>query len=158
MAKFEIRRASPHALVSMGHYDSAAPRGTPLGAHASDAAALSLAGAKTFLGFLRQDMTVAGPTTEQLAGVWPVDTPPPLKAGSYVDLEIADEIDVEGADFIVQSGTGAITSGASVGAGLGLNAGKWRLVQSGDREFGVLTAQLTPEDEGNTRIRIEVKR
>jgi hypothetical protein len=152
MAKFEIRRASPHDLTG-GKYASAAPRGTPVG-QGADTETLALAGATNFLGFLRDDVTVAGPTLEH--HFWPNQTEMPVKAGTYCTVERADEIDVEGGDFLVISGTGQLASNTAVGTQLGLVSGKWRVKQSGDEAFGMLAAQLTPETESAVRLRIEI--
>lgn len=152
MANFEIRRASPHDLTG-GTYASAALRGTPVG-QGADTETLALAGATNFLGFLRHDVTVAGPTLEH--HFWPNQTVMPVKAGTYCTVERADEIDVEGANFLTITGTGTLASNTAVGTQLGFVSGKWREKQTGDHAYGMLAAQLTPETSGAVRLRIAV--
>lgn len=150
--KFEIRQPYPGYQLS-GIYVSAAPRGTPLGSHASDPTAFALAGANNFLGWLRRDVTVAGPTLEQ--HYWPGQTELPDKAGGYVTIERADEVDLEGADYLVASGgTNPIIAGSAPGTLVSFTGGKARLWQSGEVAHYKIAAHLTPETPGNLRVRL----
>lgn len=90
--------------------------------------------------------------TEQLMG-WGVDSP--FIAGSEGSIEKADALDVEGADYIFKSGTGAITTGTAAGTKLSFTTGKFYVAQADDIAQFRLTAQLTPETSGDVRIRVE---
>lgn len=136
-----------------GIYDAAAPVGTPLGMHASDPTKFSLAGGKTFQGFLTRKVTTDGPVLAD--HVFP-NTRAELafKAGEEVSLEQADEADI-GAGLCVTSGTGAIATNTAVGTGLSFVNGKIYQAQAGDFTFYRLSAQLPPQDGEAVRIRIE---
>jgi hypothetical protein len=151
MAKYELRQPYPGPLQS-GKYAAAALRGTPMGAHATDEESFDLAGPTTFIGFSRRDITVEGVTLEH--HFWPGQGDNvPEKAGGYVTIERADEVDVEGNDFMVKSGTGQITDQTAVGTQLSFYGGKFRVAQASDQPYFMLAAQLTPETDGDVRIR-----
>lgn len=156
--KFVAIRTAPGAMAS-GIYAIAAPLGTAVGA-GSDVTLFALAGATNFVGHLTRQVTVAGPTLlDHLVG--PTDANGlelPLenvvKGGLMSSARKLLELEVEGTDYLVQSGTGAVTTSAAVGAQLGFIAGKLRLVQTNDQAVYAIRSQETPEDVGNTRVRL----
>lgn len=79
----------------------------------------------------------------------------PVKLGTEVSARRVTQLEVEGADYIVKSGTGAITTGTAAHTELGMTDGKYRVKQSGDELAGRLRAQLTPEEDGDVRILVE---
>lgn len=162
---FEILRRSPSDPAS-GVYASAAPRGLMLGSSSSDEAAFELAQAANFIGHLTRDVAVGGPSlTDRVFGrtsATPVGVEYPFVAGEEVTVVKADEIEVEGAALLLTSGTGAITTGTTVGTRLGVLNGKLREWQSGDLvALYVVTAVLTDaadlcdSDTNTFRIRAE---
>lgn len=156
--KFEVTRRVEGKNIS-GIYDSAAPRGLGLGAHATDATKFNLAQHNTFLGVLTRDVKVGGLTlSDRVFGVTsddPVGLESPFTAGQEVSLEKAQEAELEGADYLVLSGTGAISGSTAVGTSLSYLNGRLRQSQTGEIVNGVLTAQLPPIDSGGVRIRVE---
>jgi hypothetical protein len=67
------------------------------------------------------------------------------------------EIEVEGADLLLLSGTGAISSGTAAGTELSTNLGRLAVKQSGQEVAAILRKQLTPLDSTNVcRIQADV--
>jgi hypothetical protein len=68
------------------------------------------------------------------------------------------EIEAEGADLLLLSGTGAISSGTAAGTELSTNLGRLAVKQSGQEVAAILRKQLTPIDSANTvRIQADVQ-
>jgi phage protein U len=110
-----------------------------------------------YVGFVTRDVTTDGPTLAD--HVYPGRLELPFEAGDKVSVEKADAVAAEGSDYILISGTGAITSGTAVGTQLSFVGGKFRVKQSADVAYFTLAAQLTPEEVGNSvRIRAEAIR
>ena len=120
-----------------------------------------------FLGFLMQEVTIAGPTALQLmAGVQQL----PATAGHAVSIAYGDtgEIEVEGADatgistvaaLLITAGTGAISASTAKHTELSFRGGKWRVAQTSDRVCGkMVDAGMTPDVAAQIRCRIRVFR
>lgn len=158
-SNFEIRRKYPGMHISR-IFDSTGVRGLALGPDPSDSTKAVVADGDQFLGFLTRDVTTDGPVLAD--HVYPGRLELPFKSGSEVSLEKADEVEVEGeagnAGLLVTSGTGAITTGSTVGTALSFSGGKLYAAQGSDQVFYRLSAQLTPVNGGAVRIRAEVVR
>jgi hypothetical protein len=77
--------------------------------------------------------------------------------GATISVRRATRMQLEGADVLLTSGTGALSGSTTVGTQLGYKLGKLRAAQSGDEVVYYLRRQLTAEDSANT-FRIEVAR
>lgn len=73
--------------------------------------------------------------------------------GRHGTLEWGEEVEVEGTDLILTSGTGAITTGTAVGTKLSFLNGKFRVAQSAEYAQFRLVAQMTPITVGQVRIK-----
>ena len=121
------------------------------------------------LGFMSQNMTLAGPTIEQqFMQVGDL----PLKSGSAVSLrklvpgsliEVENEPSLAydastGAQLLVTgSTTGYLTTSTAKNVNLSVKNGRWYVAQTGDRIIGRLVSQLTPVAAAtNVRILIEI--
>ncbi len=173
-AKFYITRHDPSNNAS-GVMTSLALRGAPLGADPANEANFVIANADNFIGFLTRDMrTAAGtPTDGNIGGITledielgrtsdtPVGLELPFVVGQEVSVQKAREIEVEGPNYIMLSGSGAISAGTTVPQKMTLDVtGRWRITQSSETVNGTLTANNLPAvDDGlsDLRIRIEVK-
>jgi hypothetical protein len=164
-SNFEILRGGP-GTVSGVLPSATHPIGRPLKISAIDADT----GEKTFVvadgwadGFcmkaIREDSTAIGRTdTEQLYGLAPDDSGGqiPYRAGFHGSIEMAEALEVEGSDYIVSTGTGAIYAGTAADTLLSFTAGKFCQVQSTQRAQYRLVAQLTPNTSGAVRISVEI--
>lgn len=163
-SRFEItRRNSGSCNVSLtwNGLGATGVLGLAVGAHLTDPEAGELASGTNFLGFLGRNVTLDGPTLEDRifgpTGTTPLGPEFPVKRGDYVSvLKGADEVEVEGGDLVLLSGTGAITSTTPVGTPLSFTTGKFCVKQPQQREYFQLTAILTDVYEaGAVRIRAE---
>lgn len=154
MTKFEILRAYAGFQASR-KYASAAVRGTPLGAHATDGESFALAGPKNFMGFLERDCTVEGPTLAD--HIYPGRLELPYKAGYEVSVIKASEFEAEGTDYLLLSGTGYLSSTTAVGTPITVENGKLRVAVLGtDNPYWTVSAKgLTPVDTDGVRLRFE---
>lgn len=102
-------------------------------------------------GCLTRDVTADGPGLE--VHVYPhiADNRLVFKQGQEVSVEHAEELEVEGADFIHAS----VTTATADDTPLSLTGGKVSTVASGQIPLFRLRKQVTPEVTGNTRILIE---
>lgn len=138
-----------------------AVRGLALGAHATDGESLDLAGGNSFIGHLTRRVVVGGLSNfERAIGSVISSTPAGLESpfvdGLEVSVEIAQTIEVEGGDYLVLSGTGALDTSTAVGAKLSFSSGKLYVAQGGDTPFYLLTANnLDSTDGSSLRIRAE---
>ncbi len=156
---FEILRRDP-SINASGKYAADAPRGLALGAHATDPESFALAQHNNFIGHLTRRVVTGGLTiTDRFLGVTsaePVGVESPFKVGEEVSVEKAHEIEAEGSDYLVTSGTGALTAGTSIPNPCSFKDGKLRLTQGGEIANYMLTAvALTPNTAGNLRCRFE---
>lgn len=69
--------------------------------------------------------------------------------GNVVSAHRALEAKIEGEDYLVLSGTGALDENTAAKAELGYYGGRLREIQSGDELAGIVRAQIAPEDTDN---------
>ncbi len=164
MSTFEIRRSNSGAKTISGILPAVAlPVGKALMRGSVDAdteqVTFVLASGRAD-GFLARASRVpddglnGNPRTaeEQLMG-FGLETP--FTAGREGSLDQADVLVVEGDDYIMSSGTGAVDTNTAVETKLSFKEGRLYAAQTGDYAQFRLAKQLTPETEGNTRIRVE---
>lgn len=158
---FDVTRRDTGSDNMSGTYDAEAPRGLCLAAHPTDANAFALADGTNFLGHLTRPVQSGGASQlEKFTGERYSETEAgqefPFAQGGEVSLQKAREIEVEGDDLLVLSGTGAITSSIAIGEKIAPSAGKLRIAQTGDVfRYQVTAKNLTPFTEGALRIRLE---
>jgi hypothetical protein len=160
---FEITRRDPSINASAVFTPAAGfdpvPRGFALGAHATDATAFDVAQHNTFIGHLTRQVKVGGLSiTDRWFGMTsetPVGVESPFVAGQEVTIQKAKEIEAEGSDYLVLSGTGAIAADTAVGTNLSFYNGYLRQTQNEEVPNYVLTAHLAPMTPGGIRIRAE---
>jgi len=155
--KFVIRRNVLGTISGLLPAATAMPMGTALAYSAKDPATgentFALATGK-FNGFVNRDVRLtAGLTdTEHLRG-YGLETP--YEAGKSGSIELAKEVEVEGDEFILGSGTGEITAATAVATKLSFVGGKFRVAQSADYAYFKLVKQMTPTDGGACRLYVE---
>ena len=158
MSNFEIRRVRPGSNISR-KFTGTAKRGTAVGAHATDVEVAALAQGTNFLGFLTRDVAADGPSLE--SRVFPL-LEQAFKSVLEVSLQKADEVECEGTDCIQTAGDGAVGATTAVGTLLSFKDGKWRVAQSGEVAFGMLTGNsglngsTLASENGGLRIRVEM--
>lgn len=162
MSNFEILRSKP-GTISGVLPSTAYPVGKPLMRSAIDAdtgaRTLALASGRCD-GFMTRasrepsEGVTGNPRTaeEQLMG-FGLETP--FTAGREGSIEMADELEVEGDDYIMSSGTGAVDTNTAANVKLSFTQGRFYVAQTGDFAQFRVAAQLTPETSGATRIRVE---
>jgi hypothetical protein len=168
-SKFEIlRRKTPlnaSAIFQSPTFISApvgtetAVRGLALGAHKTNPEQFDLAAGNSFIGHLTRRVVQGGLTlSDRVFGVTsaaPVGLESPFSDGDAVTVERAEEIECEGPNYLMLSGTGAVSSGTTVPQSLSFFTGRLRVAQAGDVVVYTLTANnLTPTDDGNNDLRI----
>lgn len=140
-----------------------AVRGLALGAHITNSEQYDLAQPTNFIGHLTRRVVLGGLTlADRVFGVTsatPVGLEAPFTDGLEVTVESAEEIECEGPNLILTSGTGLINSSTTVPQLLSFFNGKLRIAQSGDNAYYSLTANnLTPMNDGNNDLRIRAVR
>lgn len=165
MSKFEIRRSLPGTISGILPA-IALPIGKPLKIGSKDADT----GINTFVvaagradGFLTKFSRVGeGATDAELAneslGLGAGEDGNfvrPYVAGQPGSIELASEIECEGADYIYGSGTGQVTSATAADTKLSFTNGLFYVAQSGDQAQWQLVKQMTPETAGQTRIYVK---
>lgn len=82
----------------------------------------------------------------------------PVLLGTEASARKVLEAEVEGAEYLETSGTGAIDENTAADTALGYGAGKLRVKQAGDELSGYLRAQLDPlfPDDGGPRVLVEL--
>lgn len=118
---------------------NAYPRGTAFGNHATDPNAAILATGTNFAGFVTRDTVLLPRNLREFLHPNAILETPTI-AGEMATLEDYNEIEAEGADYLVLDGTGAINSSAVVGTKLSFNAGKLRVAQEGENYYFEVTA------------------
>lgn len=111
---------------------------------------------------LERDMvgntTAADQQSRLLETVLPVnDFARPYVEGATVSARRVTRMQLEGADVLLTSGTGLLSSATAIGARLGYKDGRLRLAQTGDEHVFTVRHQLPAEDSSNT-FRLEVAR
>jgi hypothetical protein len=152
MSLFEIKRRSPHDNISI-ELDFASVRGKAIMRDTTTPTKGALA-AGVFLGFLTRDVVDGGPTAIERAGVYPGRLEQDDDFGQ-VTLELADAVEAEGSDYVLTSGTGALSSGTAIGTLLSFVDGKFYVAQGSDEKPFRLGKVLTEEVSGNLRIYAE---
>lgn len=74
----------------------------------------------------------------------------------FVSASKVLEIEAEGPDLLLLSGTGALSSSTAVGTELSTNLGRHSVKQSGEEVNGIVRAQLTPLQGNAVRLLIEL--
>lgn len=130
-------------------------RGTALAQHPSDPDQAILANDdRAFLGFVTRDVTLEGATLAD--SVFPGRIETPFKSGSSVGIDSgALEVEVEGADIAMTSGSRAVSGSTAVGTLLSFQDGRVATATSNKLAYFQLAAQVTPVDSANTfRLRL----
>jgi hypothetical protein len=152
--KFIGRRRIQDGILLSLTVASALPLGTAVGQDTSDytrAVVADTTGSNLkFSGFLSQPTKDGGPDLGDLT--WPDKFTQPVAVNGQVTLDRFAEIEAEGTDFLVQSGTGALAANTPAGTLLAFVGGKLRIAQPNDKAVFRLTSQVQPEDSGNVRI------
>lgn len=179
-AKFYITIHSKDNSIS-GVVPFLALRGTPLGIDPSNADGFILGNDTNFVGFLTRDTRLAtggsggssgiltagnlgGITLEDIelgrTSATPVGLELPYVVGQEATAQKAREIEVEGAGFIMLSGTGALASNTTVPQDMTLDiTGRWRIKQSSEHILGTLIAvglQGVNDGASDLRVRIQI--
>lgn len=169
MSFFNVRKPSPHPNVSriftLPDVAEPAKVGLALGQHLTDDTLARLCQPNdVFLGFLTRDVTATGArigsTLEKdelffnQSGAL-LETP--FRSGAAVSVEKGDEVEVEGADYLLATGTGAINTSTIGGLTVGqtyinFEDGTARVAQGSERKEFVLSQKLTAEEAGQVRI------
>jgi hypothetical protein len=154
---FEIRRQNAGIPTMSGILpDAEFPRGTALMISSTDpdtgARTFAKADGSKFHGFVTRDVRdLAGLTDEEQLMGFGLETP--FESAKEGSIELGETVDVEGADLVKSSGTGAITTGTALETELSFDDGKFYVAQTNDIVEFKLEAQLTPVTTGNVRIR-----
>ncbi len=154
---FEILRQGPEEPVAVAS-EAALPRGTFLTRSDADPT-LGVAATDHYLGVNTRAVVTSRDPLDLLQPLG-LELPVVARVGStgdggMVSLVRVLEGEAEGADHLVLSGTGLISSGTAVGTELGIFGGKLRVAQEGDVAFFRLTAKPTPVTADAVRIRFE---
>lgn len=171
-SKFEILRRktapngsaifqSPQFQLPPAAGTTVAVRGLALGAHLTNSEQFDLAQGGSFYGHLTRRVTTGGLSlSDRVFGVTsatPEGLESPFSDGDSVTVERAEELECEGPNYIMLSGTGSISSGTTVPQNLSFVTGRLRIAQAGDVVCYTLAANnLTPTDDGLTDLRIRV--
>lgn len=157
---FDVLRRSNGSGNASGIYDSAAARGVGLGAHPTDSTRFALAEHNSFIGVLTRDVSATGLSLADRVFGRTSDTPvgleAPFIAGKEVSVEKPEEMELEGSDYILLTGTGALSSATTIPQKLSYLQGRLRITQSGEDVNFYLTANNLPATDGSSlRIRVE---
>jgi hypothetical protein len=117
---------------------------------------LNLALATGTRGFVLQRDVVDAISLEE--SVFGLNLKAPTKKGTEATARRVTLLEVEGAERLSPSGTGAITADTAAHTALEWNAGALRVAQVGSEVAGYLRAQLTPlyPEAGTARILVEL--
>lgn len=152
---FQIRRPSPHEARSLV-IPSAMTRWTAVQIDTTTPANAAVA-AGNFVGFCSYEVTDDGPAITDF--MWPPgQLEPEVKTGQTVTIIDADEIECEGTDYILLSGTGALSASSAEGTALSFVGGKFREKQSSDTAYFTLTAVSTTVVNSENSFRITAVR
>jgi len=161
--QFDIRRPyEGWRLSRVTDVAMACPRGTAFGYDATTADKIVLAGGKNFLGFVMREVVVGGPGLPD--HVYPNRLELAYASGQEASLEKADEVEAEGSNFLVLSGTGALANNTAVDTQISFNNGKFYIAQTGDIPFYKVSANpnmlaaagVNPVVPGALRFRFEI--
>ena len=155
---FEILKRSPRPVVSLLTPASGAGytlpngltgylRGTPMQESATAGQAELADGTKPFAGFLTRDSQAGGPSLGDI--IYPGRLELPFVAGQDGSFEFAEEVVVEGANFIDTS----LDANSALKIAVSFVGGKFSTVSSGQDSQFVLVEKPTPDVAGNVRMR-----
>ncbi len=166
MSLFDIRRPYPGRNISIivpsaiKDANDKVVRGKPLMRDLTDGTLAALA-AGQLLGFVTREVVDGGPSVIDRAQVFPGRLELPFALDQECSVELADAVECEGSDYVLTSGTGALSTSTSLGAELSFFDGKFYEAQSGDEILFKLAdrngsgGSLTEETSGNVRILAE---
>jgi hypothetical protein len=168
MAKARLLTHSPHQILSLA-IPFAAPRYSLVGRLSTDptqaAPGYSNGGVQNCVGITERKVDATGLTitdltlldSEAASGLSPSRDDIPVKVGYEVGiLPLPDRIEYEGGDYLMLSGTGALSASTPFGTECEAFNGRLRVTQgSGTGLYTVEDAALTPEDAGAVRIRFQ---
>lgn len=154
-SNFQIRRPSPHEARSLV-VPSAMTRWTAVQVDTTTPANAAAA-TGSFVGFCTYEVTAAGPDITDF--MWPPgQLEPEVIAGSTVTIIDADEVDCEGTDYILLSGTGSLSSSTTEGTELSFIGGKFYATQSGDTSYYKVAAVTTDVVDSTNSFRLTAVR
>ncbi len=152
---FQIRRPSPHEARSLV-VPSAMTRWTAVQIDTTTPANAAAANG-SFVGFCTYEVTTDGPAVTDF--MWPPgQLEPEVKAGATLTIIDADEVECEGTDHILLSGTGALSASTAEGTLLSFSNGKFYETQSGDTSYYELVAVSTDVVNSANSFRITAVR
>lgn len=143
---FEITReypGNPRSLL----IDFECLRGVAVMQDATDPSKGALASGR-LEGFVTRPVVENAPALADI--VFPGRGPLPFTKGHEAQVVLADEVEMEGTDYIVESGTGALAAVSALGKKITPYLGKWRETQNGEVPFFQVQAVLTAVNTGNS--------
>lgn len=149
---FEVRRSSSKPYESV-IFASAALRGLAVSISSVDdngqvTAVAAQQNNANFIGHLVRDITTAGgPTTDDQLFNKGLESPG--KAGRENSVEIVDEYEAEGTDFIEQT-TNPLLVNTPLGTPISFKNGKAKIAVTGEYAFYVLAGVIAPRDSAST--------
>ncbi len=150
---FDVRRWSPHPPTDVVLYFEA-PRGTPIMRAAADSGVLANG---RFNGFLTRDVKTGGPNFPA-DHIFPGRGALPFTVGDNASIQHADEVELEGAEFLQTTGSGSVDDTVAVGQKMTPHSGKWGKTQTGETAYYEVTAVLEPVDTDNNTFRLRMER
>ncbi len=158
-AAFALISGSDDAIAAAAGTETA-KRGIPVGVDPNNPEGFILAGPNNFVGHLTRRVVIGGLTlSDRIFGVTsavPVGLESPFVDGAEVTAELAQTIEAEGSDYLLNSGTGLINSSTPVPSKLSFNNGRLSVAQANETPFYLLVANnLDATDGVSLRIRAE---
>lgn len=123
-----------------------------VGVLSTDTGVSAPAAGRNFRGHLMVAVTDEGPTLAQ--HVLPLQWNIPVKTGLQATVERWLEFEVEGDDYLLQTGTNSIGASQAFGTLLTHVAGKLQVAVTTNTATHEVLASLTPETAGNKRLRV----
>jgi len=154
--KVQFLEADEHYIH--GTIQQVAPRGFGLMLDPTDVTKLIPASAVAGYQMERDSVGVttdAENNARLLEATLPADFSKPYAVGATISARRVTRMELEGADVILTSGTGLVTSGTAANTPLEYSAGRLRVRQGTNEIAFILRAQLTPEDAANFRLLVE---
>lgn len=154
--KVQFLEADEHYIH--GTIQQVAPRGFGLMLDPTDVTKLIPA---TGVAGFQMERDSVGVTTDAennarlLEATLPADFSKPYAVGATISARRVTRMELEGADVILTSGTGAVATGVAANTALGYSAGRLRIKQGSDEIAFIVRAELPPEDPANFRLLVE---
>lgn len=145
---FNINKRSPRPVNSLLTAAAAAVRGVAFQESATAGTAELADGTKPIAGFMTRDSVVGGPVLGDI--VYPGRLELPFATGEEGTFEFAEEVELEGSQFVDASLTGS----NALKVGVMFTAGKAALATSTHFVEFMLVENMTPEVVGNVRVRL----